>query len=182
MGVLRYISGAASSAVGGAHHGSSDPKAMMTTRTMVFLLGLALVASACGPEFPPYNEIDDFRVLAIRADKPWLPPGEETVLDALVFVEDPAAEVTYRWEWCPITEGASNGHRCVITQEDLEEALNQASEDPNIPNIAIEPFGTACSIAQLNLSLKKGQKTAALRLTKILAERLAARVAIQQQN
>ena len=111
------------------------------SKQLMILMAVAFVASACGPEFPPYTEISDFRVLAIKAEKPWLPPNEETLLEALVFTEDPGAEVTYQWEWCPITEGASNGHRCVITEEDLQEALSFAAQDPNIPDdITVEPF------------------------------------------
>ena len=60
---------------------------------------LALVASACAPEFDTAATVDSLRVLGVQKDKPYAKPGDEVNLAALWVDanERPAGEVTFWW-------------------------------------------------------------------------------------
>lgn len=121
-------------------------------RIALVCLAVGLVASACGPEFAPYNEVSDFRVLAVRADIPWLAQGQVATLDALVYTPSPDDEVTYQWSWCPFPTSSSDGNECALTQEELQEIVDEAvAQIPDIPEgvtFQVPPFdlGTEPSV------------------------------------
>lgn len=86
------------------------------------LLALAgWTSSACGPEFPPYNQVDGLRVLAIAADPPFVAPDAPTAISALVTADTTAVE--HHWRWCPLTAGPAARHACLVTQDQLPAGL-----------------------------------------------------------
>lgn len=54
---------------------------------MALSLGLGGGVIGCDEGFPDFNEVEGFRVLALRADPPAIVPGETTTLQALVYFE-----------------------------------------------------------------------------------------------
>ena len=44
------------------------------------LVGVALAALGCGPEFDPSNEIKTLRVMGVQKDRPYAQPGDEVSL------------------------------------------------------------------------------------------------------
>jgi hypothetical protein len=68
-------------------------------------------------DFPEYNELEGFRVLAVQAEPPTIAFGEDTTLSALVFVEDgDAGDVDYEWSWCPARLPSAVGGECAIDE------------------------------------------------------------------
>jgi hypothetical protein len=84
------------------------------------VVGLALAAltcTACEGGLPVYNELQGFRVLALRASLPSLREGETTSLDALTFVEGEASPaLRYRWSWCPARLPTAAGGDCALDE------------------------------------------------------------------
>ncbi len=76
------------------------------------------------PDFPAYNELEGFRVLALRATPPDLVPGSSTTLDALVY--DDGESVGRRWSFCPWPSDPSDGYRCVVDQALWDDAWQTA--------------------------------------------------------
>lgn len=87
-------------------------------RALVLCLSFALFA-ACRPEFQPYNELRELRVMGVRADQPWFGPDEVANLDVLIHNPNPDAELTYQWNWCPLSSASGDGFQCQISEEDL---------------------------------------------------------------
>jgi hypothetical protein len=90
-----------------------------------WLMGAALLVASCGASDAPYNRLDKLRVLAVRAERPSLRPGEATLLEALVYTPDDAP-VDYHWSYCPVRGGAGDGYRCLVTPTQLEASLLSA--------------------------------------------------------
>lgn len=61
------------------------------------LLGLAAVA--CGEDFAPASRVDDFRIMAVRADRPYAAPGERVELTTLSH-EPFGRPITWAWATC----------------------------------------------------------------------------------
>jgi hypothetical protein len=109
---------------------------------------LAPLLFACsGRDFTPYREIDRLRVLAVRADKPYLSFTETTSITALVVnaAGDPTP-IGYEWSWCPLTQGNDRGYACVFTREQIQMEID-AAVGPGV--IAVPPFdlGTTATVA-----------------------------------
>jgi hypothetical protein len=70
----------------------------------------------CEEDLGNYYQVEDLRLMGIRAEPPELQPGESTVLDALVTTR--TAE--YSWSWCPLPFGGDNEDECPIAYADLQ--------------------------------------------------------------
>lgn len=106
------------------------PRRAIPSRAVLIALTLALVqlGAACGDDFAPYNQLsDDLRVLGLRADTPWLMPGEAATLDALVHAPSDGA-VTYAWSWCPLLVARDGALVCAVEPETFEALSGQATE------------------------------------------------------
>ncbi len=57
-------------------------KVMLRLWTL-FLVLLGMACSACGDDFDPASRVENLRVLAVQADKPFAKPGEDVTLRAL---------------------------------------------------------------------------------------------------
>jgi hypothetical protein len=69
------------------------------------LLGL-LALTACDAEFDPGTQVDSLRVLAVRADDPFVHPGDSVRLQALAY--DPQGRaITWAWAACPSPAGSA---------------------------------------------------------------------------
>jgi hypothetical protein len=67
---------------------------------MSFVAGAAALAPiACGSDFDPASRVSDFRLLAVRADKPYAGPGERVELTTLSH-EPFGRPVTWAWATC----------------------------------------------------------------------------------
>ena len=102
------------------------------SRTLAwFALGAAGALWGCGASFAPYNELSDFRLLAVRAEPPTLAPGGTSRLDALVYdpsgpLEPADPSTTYSWSWCPVRLGAAGAYECALSEADLRAELAAA--------------------------------------------------------
>jgi hypothetical protein len=94
-------------------------------------LVLALLTCAgCDGNLPEYNQLEGFRVLALRASPPSLSEGESTTLDALAFVEDePNPSLRYRWSWCPARLPSAIGGDCALDEAELARLLGVDSDE-----------------------------------------------------
>jgi hypothetical protein len=60
---------------------------------------VALLGLGCGGDFEPASRVVDFRVIAVRADRPYAPPGAKVHLDAIAH--DPAGgPIAWGWGLC----------------------------------------------------------------------------------
>lgn len=100
------------------HNESLRPGAWRASLALVLLVGT--LGMACGPEFEPYFKVQELRVMGLRADKPWIKPGEQAQLDALVSVPQEGDAVSYEWSWCPFSTGSTDGYRCAVSHEELQ--------------------------------------------------------------
>ena len=91
-------------------------------RVATVALVWAAAVVACQPEFQPYYELQELRVMGIRADKPWFGPGEVAHIDPLIHNPDPALPLQYSWSWCPLSSVAADGFECQISEEQLAES------------------------------------------------------------
>ena len=76
----------------------------MKTEALSFLC-LTLLATGCSDDFDPASLVNDLRVLAVSADKPYALPGSSVKLEALAF--DPAGR-SLSWGWGQCIEPASS--------------------------------------------------------------------------
>jgi hypothetical protein len=107
--------------------------------SMLALLGLA---AGCSDSFPVYNELEGFRVLALRATPPAIREGESTTLDALVFVENgDLADVSYAWSYCPLRASSAAGGDCLVDEATFAEALGLPAEAVDF-DLGTEPTAT----------------------------------------
>lgn len=73
---------------------------MMSRLGLSALLTLSAFAPlACGEEFAPGSRVEDFRLLAVRADKPYAAPGERVELTTLSH-EPFGRPITWAWATC----------------------------------------------------------------------------------
>jgi hypothetical protein len=88
------------------------------------LIPLTLAAAtACAPDFVPYNQLDRLRVLALRAEPMQVGFGASSTLTPLTHV--PSGEApAYRWSWCPFTTGSADGYTCAVTEAELQQAAD----------------------------------------------------------
>ncbi len=104
-------------------------------------LWVTLLLASCSSDFDPFNEVIGFRLLAIKAEKPWLREGEATHIEALVSSNE---TVHYRWSWCPFTEGANTGFRCAVSEEAFLGAVGALGGDPaQVPPFELSTTETA---------------------------------------
>ncbi len=108
----------------------------MTKHTLIAVGALALVG--CESDFTPYEELDRPRLLAIAADGSELAPDDATTLSALVT----EANATYQWSWCPLVGTADEGYPCLVTEAELQAAIDAAI---GAGQVTVPPFdlGTA---------------------------------------
>ncbi|MCK6547975.1 hypothetical protein L6R52_19145 [Myxococcota bacterium] len=108
-----------------------------------------VIASAglagCADDFDPFNELNSFRVLAVRADQNYLGAGESTAIVPLTFAPGTEA-VTYAWEWCPVTAGQDREYTCAVTQAQLQQAVDQAI-GPGVVTVPPLELGTTSSVS-----------------------------------
>jgi hypothetical protein len=82
----------------------------MSTARIVFTAAIALSAG-CSTDFDPPSRVTGLRVLAVRADQPYAPPGATVQLSALAV--DPAARpLTWGWGTC-VDPGSSDIVTCI---------------------------------------------------------------------
>ena len=75
-------------------------KTILSRFGLACVLGLvASTPTACGKEFQAVSRIDDFRLIAVRADKPFAAPGERVELTTLPH-EPFGRPVTFGWATC----------------------------------------------------------------------------------
>jgi hypothetical protein len=65
----------------------------------LFVVGLFGMPIACGSEFEPVSRVTDFRLIAVRADKPYAAPGERVELSTLSH-EPFGRPITWAWTTC----------------------------------------------------------------------------------
>jgi hypothetical protein len=83
----------------------STPAAATFGRPIAALLGM-LALNACDATFDPGTQVDSLRVLAVRADSPFVHPGDTVHLSALSY--DPAGRpINWAWAACPSPAGSS---------------------------------------------------------------------------
>jgi hypothetical protein len=88
-------------------------------------LGTLALVWACGSGPKPYNELEDFRLLAVRAQPPALASGGAAVLDALTY--DPQGGTpSFAWSFCPLRNGTQGGYECAISESDFLSFLASA--------------------------------------------------------
>src|SRR4051794_8402072 len=78
---------------------------MKTVLRQAFVRGLVLAAAAvpvaaCGGDFDPGSRVTGMRVLAVRADTPYAPPGSTVHLDTLATVPDAQRGVAWGFGTC----------------------------------------------------------------------------------
>lgn len=103
-------------------------------RKLAVLSALSASTAACADEFDPYNELLNFRVLAVRAEPPYLREGETTRLDAAIYLPDPNTPVQYSWSWCPFRGSADTKFECAVPRDDLQ-AMVDATVGPGVVDI-----------------------------------------------
>lgn len=76
------------------------------------VLGFAgLAPIACGAEFEPASRVNDFRLIAVRADKPFAAPGERVELTTLSH-EPFGRPITWGWATC-VKPRATTANACL---------------------------------------------------------------------
>jgi hypothetical protein len=95
----------------------TSPLLLLRRVTWLALALAVLTCAGCGDGLPSYNQLEGFRVLALRASPPSLNGGERTTLDALTFVEgEPGPGLLYRWSWCPARLPSAAGGDCALDE------------------------------------------------------------------
>ncbi|MCG8424529.1 MAG: hypothetical protein MJE77_42085 [Proteobacteria bacterium] len=106
--------------------------------TGVFALG------GCADELAAYNELSEFRVLALRSSQPVLAPDAVATVEPLVFVPGETA-VSYAWSWCPLPAEEDGDLRCAIAHEDLAATVRKHAGTSEITVPAYD-LGSADSV------------------------------------
>ena len=103
---------------------------------VIFTVLLSFIAiNSCDRAFPPENQLNKLRILAIRANPPWLYEGESAVIDALVYSGN--QEVTYSWSWCPLRGGLDNGYQCSVTPEQFKANLEKVGSANGVDDYSL---------------------------------------------
>jgi hypothetical protein len=103
-------------------------------------LALSASTAACTDDFDPYNELLEFRVLAVRGEPPFLREGETTQLNASIYLPDPNTPVQYSWSWCPFKGAAETKFDCAVSQPELQSMVD-ATVGPGV--VTIPPYELA---------------------------------------
>lgn len=105
-----------------------------------FLLAAAMAGSGCADDFDPYEDVRTPRLLAIAADRPFLSPGDSAVVSALA-----TETATYEWSWCPLVSGSDTGYSCLVTQPELQAAVDEilGEGQVTVPDFALGTGETA---------------------------------------
>jgi hypothetical protein len=102
----------------------TSPTLLFRRPTWLALAVAVLMCVGCGGDLPSYNQLEGFRVLALRASPPSLNGGESTTLDALTFVEgEPDPGLLYRWSWCPARLPTAMGGDCAFDEAEFARLL-----------------------------------------------------------
>lgn len=105
---------------------------LLLLRRATWLALAALTGAGCESDLPSYNQLQGFRVLALRASPPTLSQGESTTLDALTFVEgEPNPSLRYRWSWCPARLPSAMGGDCALDEAAFARLLGLAQDEIN---------------------------------------------------
>lgn len=96
------------------------------------VLALALLvplAYACNdPNFPELTDIENLRILAIKAEPPELPrEGGYSAFNALVVGNDPADPVTLNWELCPFPGPELLSRACLVPDLQCSLGVDEAT-------------------------------------------------------
>lgn len=102
--------------------------------------GALLLAVGCGSDFSDYNQLEDFRVLALRSDPPALGASATATVSALLYDGENAR---YRWRWCPLLGGADAAYECALSEAALEGALAAEGIDVDLPSFELGTSSTA---------------------------------------
>ncbi len=86
------------------------------------LLALWVLLTGCGEPNEPFNSVDRFRMLGIKAEPPSLAVGELAELSVL-FHAPKGTDVTYKWSWCPFATSPSDGTQCLVSEADLQDMV-----------------------------------------------------------
>lgn len=105
-------------------------------RMAIPLLAVALCGTACFEELDPFEDLADMRVLGIVGDGPSIVPDGETTLSAIVFA-DGDRMVSYSWDWCPFSTGASSEYACAFTQEEVDELVAELPFPTESPSLKL---------------------------------------------
>ncbi|MFZ4580109.1 MAG: hypothetical protein ACOYOB_17120 [Myxococcota bacterium] len=92
---------------------------MSRFRLSLFVLAIAATAVAgCSSDFDPPSLVKGLRLLAVRAEPPYLAgaPGSSTVLDAKVVGVAPETEVCHAWALCLFATTVDGRFACVDPQ------------------------------------------------------------------
>ena len=87
---------------------------------LLALVTIGLFGAGCSEGFEPFNKVDEFRILSLKAEPPVLTEGRRTVITPLIYT-DGDAPITYKWSWCPIAASTRSGGDCVIDEAVLRE-------------------------------------------------------------
>jgi hypothetical protein len=85
-------------------------------RLRLLLAIVASAAAACADDLSPRSLLVDLRVLALVATPLECGPDEAVTVRPHVVPPPGVAVVDERWSFCPLTTGASGGHRCVVAE------------------------------------------------------------------
>lgn len=140
------------------------------------VVALALPRCFNVPKFPDQQEINDLRVLAIRADPPLARPGEDVTLRALVVGPDgEAGDALHRWWWCGGESGTEGSADCA-PQDDPDLDLGRGrSAVHRVPDGVLDQESFVARIYGfrdvVNLQVEKdGQTARAFKRIQVLSE------------
>lgn len=107
---------------------------------LLFAILIVLTSlSACSEEMTPFNTVEKFRALSLRAEPPALAEGETAEISSLLYVPDDDLDgVSYQWSWCPIAVNSAKGGECAISEEmfkDIAEEMIRQSTDADISGL-----------------------------------------------
>ncbi len=116
-----------------------------------YILSILLVATlfySCGPEMTSPVEVNKLRVLGIKADKPWVSPGEEVTLTSLITApEDYNGEYHPVWLVCD-PEAVDGGNGSFLSCMNFEgggligtPGLDTESHKFRVPEDSLTAFG-----------------------------------------
>lgn len=112
---------------------------MLPMLPITALLAILFLLTACSEDFAPFNTVEKFRALSLKADPPALAEGETAVVTPLLYVpEDDFEGISYKWSWCPIAVNSAKGGECAISEEmfkGIAEEMIRQSTDADISEL-----------------------------------------------
>jgi hypothetical protein len=104
-----------------------------------FVVGLgALAPIGCGSDFDPASRVSDFRLIAVRADKPYAAPGERVELTTLSY-EPFGRPITWGWATC-VKPADTTASACLTKY--LDDARAAGGLPPLTMGTGLSSFGT----------------------------------------